>query len=493
MGLFDKWTTPKPGTQPSKGIVGYLRSMLGGYPGNQQAVKSPEFVAELRDEGVASGPRGIVLPWFPPYTAYTEGQSESSPEMQQAYRKMFADPNVKSAVVTQVFGVSQLDLKIDPPKRPDARDQEIAAFCCYVFTDCISKVDLAWNVLIHGMIDGYSVNKKLYEPETEGEWAGKIVLYGTKPLDVGFDIVLQVDEFRNIVALQGLRYNAGEYYDPSLFIISQHMPMYNSPAGQSALRAAYRAWWMLKVIEQLRGWFLEKRAIPLMAGYYTTPSQKQSVDRALGLAKSRTWVSLPEGTRVEAINAAGSASDVYESAKRDYKHDIFLGIQAASLPNLEGTVSDGRGNTEVQQSNADLFKGYLSAKLCDVLNNRKTGLIRDVTNLNYVTARYPKATLSSVDDAAVDTKLKNYFIGWEMGLDLSKEEIREVCNWKAPVDNNDCLSGKPPQAMGPGSKTGQPPGPGGPTAMSDPAQEVPGTTAFRFSEQWGNYLKRAGS
>ena len=496
MGLFDSIkidATPAAANLevPDDGIAGWARRELGGYPGREAAVSNSEFKKRLTAEEVSSGPPGIVFPWFPPYiTNYDQGAD--SAEMQKAYRQMLSDPNVKASLCTQLFGVASLDLQISPPAKPTRRDEEIADFCRYVFSD--GQTDglhsLFWNVFMHGSIDGYSVSEKLLTVETAGEWTGSILLTGVKPKDVGNDIVLQTDQYHNVVGLQGLRYNAAMEFDPTRYVYYRNMPLYDSPVGMSSLRAAYRAWWCLRVTQQLRMVFLERRAIPLVWGTYTVSSQKASLDKALGLAKSQNWISVPDGVKLEVLNAAGGAEEAYQAATKDWKHDIFLAIKGASLPNIEGTINDGRGDTKVQSGETDLFKWWFSKCGENLFNSRKAGLIRDVVNLNYVTTRYPRATLSAVNADQIATELKNYSTGWSMGLDLSKEEIYEKCSWKRPTDPADTLKGKPADA-GPGG--GPPGGPGAPPSPPVPPVPTPGVSAapsFQFSDGWRRYLDR---
>jgi len=253
---------------------------------------------------------------------------------------------------------------------------------------------------------------------------------------------------------------------------------------------------------------LERRATPIVMGTYTNGGQKATLDAALGALSSWNWLSVPESVRVEVLNVAGTADEVFASAIKDYKHEIFLAIQAASLPNIEGQVSDGRGNTKVQQGQADLFKWYLSQSLLSILNDRKTGLIRDIVDLNYVTPHYPKASLSAVDQEEVAAELRNYYTGWEMGLDFSKAELYEKFGWKPPTSKEDCLPGKPAAGAG-GAGGPQPPDDGSPQPPDDQgdqqgqqdqgdsfsayrSQEVAGNAGFPISKEWMDWIRRRG-
>ena len=59
--------------------------------------------------------------------------------------------------------------------------------------------------------------------------------------------------------------------------------------------------------------------------------------------KSQSHIVVPTNVIVDALQVAGGADEAYAAAVRDYKHDIFIGIQLASLQQLEGTITDVRG------------------------------------------------------------------------------------------------------------------------------------------------------
>ena len=75
--------------------------------------------------------------------------------------------------------------------------------------------------------------------------------------DVTKDVILLTDEFRNVVGVQGLRFNPGVTFDPSKFVIYRHMPLFDNPTGMSDLRAVYSRWWMLDTVLKLRAVGLE--------------------------------------------------------------------------------------------------------------------------------------------------------------------------------------------------------------------------------------------
>lgn len=435
------WLPPNQDDRPktpgeAQGILSWFRRAFTGWPGNEVAPGTGAD-RELRTERVRSGPSGVIIPWFLPYFDDQQTLSENQ-AMRLAYRKMLADPNVKAAFLGKVLAVSSLDLKIIPADKKDHKANRIADFVRWNLTEALSGgiPNLIWSIISGALIDGYSVSEKVWDLERRGAWEGHYYILNVKPKDTGRDVVLMTDEFRNIVGVQGLRYNPGEVFHPSQFLIYRHLPLWDTATGVSDFRACYSRWWLLDTVLKLRAIGLEKRSLPVLLGTYQTAQQRPSLESTLADVKSQNWLAVPEGVRVEALNIAGSGDSQFADAVRDLKHDIFLGIQGAILQSLEGSVSDGRGSSQVHRTTADLFVWHLSQAIQQVLNDRNSGLIRDIVDLNFVTDAYPKAVLGAIDvgELSAELDLDSKLIG--MGLSLSKDEMYEKYGRKPPDPDN---------------------------------------------------------
>lgn len=449
-GTQDKAVPP----QSSRGLLSWLRQAFGGWPGSSYA-RGTSVEEALEHEKSRSGPAGITYPWFLPYI---DDYTAETPAVRAAYRKMLADPNVKAAVLGKTFGVAALELKLQPADKKNVRDKEVADFVKWNLTRRLAGgvPGLVWSVLFHSLVDGYSVSEKVFKPQDTGKYRNKIALAKLKPKDTGNDVILQTDEYRNIVGVLGLRYNAGEEFHPSNFLIYRHLPLYDLPTGMSDFRAVYSRWWLLDTTLKLRAMGLEKRALPMLVGHYQVSSQKTSLEAALAQVKYSNWMSVPENVRVEAVDIAGRGDDMFRSAVQDLKHDIFLGIQGAILQNLEGETTDGRGDSQVHKSTSDLWKWFLANSIESALNDEEEGLIKDLVDLNYVVPEYPLATLSAVD---VNELVQDMVIIqglYTMKLPLSKEQLYEKFGYTPPEDPEDALVAPEQAAVAGGSQGGFP-------------------------------------
>ncbi len=516
-GLFGAMSTAGQGQgtpQPSKGLLDYLRLDFGGWPGASAAQGQP-IEREIERERVRSGPAGIILPWFLPFFDDKSGETQ---QMRLAYRRMMNDPNVKAAVLGKILDVAALDLNVIPVDKKDPKAKEVADFVQWMLMERLAGgvPGLVWTVLSGGLVDGYSIAEKVLGPQTQGKYAGKIVLRQLKAKVVDEDVVLQTDEFRNVVGVMGLRYNGAEEFHPSNFLIFSHLGFYQAPTGTSDLRAVYGRYWMLDTVLKLRAMGLEKRALPLLVGHYpaNNPALKTSLENALSLAKSQNWFSAPDTAKIEALDIAGHGDDQFASCVRDLKEDIFLGIQGATLQALTGGRGQMRGNSLVHKDTAGKLVWFLSNALEALLNDHETGLVKDMVDLNYAVSEYPRAAFSAIELAELEEDLKIDTGLHAIGVPLSLEETYERYNRTPPQNTADVLPGAPLAPPGPAPKPGAAlPTPGGkvvrlPGQPAEPAMPsdssgipsdtsgdssgsaVPASEPFRgFSESWRKYLE----
>lgn len=515
-GLWGSTSTAAPGGQrdprsgnpstihqgPPRGLLAWLRDVVHGWPGPSLARKH-EAGEIVQREKVRSGPSGVIIPWFLPYFDDQTGETST---MRIAYRRMVADPNVKAAFLSKIFGVASLDLRILPANKRSKKDKRVAEHTEWNLTERIAGgfPELCWSVLSGGLIDGHSVCEKVWDYEEGGKYSGKYALACLKPKDTEKDLVLQVDQYRNVVGIQGMRYNSGSTFAPANFTLFRYLPLYGAPSGTSDFRAVYSRYWLLDTVLKLRAMGLEKRAMPILLGHYSNTNVKPSLETALADAKSQNWISVPEDARVEALDIAGRGDDMFSSAVRDLKEEIFLGILGATLQSLTGGQGQMRGNSMTHADTADLFRWFLSQALVALLNDRTSGLIKDIVDLNYAVRDYPRAVLSSVnvEELLKDLQIDGQLHAW--GLDLSKDEVYERYGRKPPQGGKDTLAGQQSQGGAPGADPGGGGGaPGGlpfgedtinphtvPMKRLAESEEGSATTPFRgFSEAWRAYAE----
>ena len=272
----------------SRGILSWLRDLTGfGWPGNKYAGGTPaaEYVYGEKARG---GPSGVNIPAFQPYI---DNYTCETPEMRRVYREMLKDPYVKASLLDKDLDVASQDIHVNPPDDhglPPARakrNKEVAAFCHWALSERLHGgiPGLVNTICLHGLVNGYSISEKVWQPEEQhSKYTNKIVIDKLKAKDVDNDVVLDVDEYRNIVGLMGLRYNAGAVFSPADFVIFEYLKMYEIPGGMSDLTGRlFSYYWQRDVVIKLRLYGVENRAIPPIWGSYKDQSRLRMLQDTL--------------------------------------------------------------------------------------------------------------------------------------------------------------------------------------------------------------------
>jgi hypothetical protein len=442
-----------------RGLIDWLRAMFNAWPGGRAAAAMPGVEQAVREDRVASGPTGVPYPWIAPYLDDVTGEPADA---RASYRLMWADPVVKAALLGKLLAVSHLDLKVTPYGGLNASpaDRRAADLVRWNLTERLEGgfPGLVWSVLFHGCVDGVSVCEKVFAPERRGRWAGTWPLVKLKPKDVGHDVAIRTDAFRNVLDIQGLRYNGGKFFHPSKFLIFRHMPAFDSPVGTSDFRACYGSWWMRDTLRKIRAVAAEKRAIPFIYGKYGPTHVKAGLEAVLSNIKSQMWAAVPDTVQLEVLNIAGAADGIFESFTRDLTHEIFLSIQGATLQNLEGTTNSGRGDSAIHEHQAEHRVKHLAQCVEALLNDRESGLVRDIVDVNVAVTDYPTVSLTAVDWGEMRQRL----------------DVLERVSHLVAVSGQDIYEGfgvQPPR--GDADRAGGPPEPGAP-APPGATQSGPG-------------------
>jgi hypothetical protein len=463
------------------GILSWLRDVGAPWLGSWRLGRAREDLdrerVRVRLSGVAQQIR------FLPYVDTLTGETAA---LRQAYPLMLAkEPSIKAALLDKVLSVAALDLSVNAGGENSPRDKRAADFGLHLvnkmtggqfglmglpaFVEC---------VILPGLIFGYSVSEKIWHPEERGQWAGK-VLCGLKSKNTERDLTLEVDEFNNVTAVVGLGPNSGKRWSPANFVIFRHLSIFDNPGGMSDLRASYRAFWLIQTAWTLRAIYLEKfSAGPMLKGEYVDAgAQKDQLEAGLEAAKAATWISIPQGARVEAMDLAMRGTADFESAIRDLQKEAFVGINGAMLQAMESGQSGSRGSSAIHKDTADIRKWHVRACTESVLNSQ---VLPDATDLNFAGVACPQASLGGIDDAelkeslAIDTGLSK-----DLRLDLSKKDLYKRYGRPEPLDDADRL--KPADVQPLFAPHAEPPA-GGPAP--EPFRESGNSTArgYRFGD-----------
>jgi len=381
--------------------------------------------------------------WFLPYLDSTTNLTSETEAMRSAYRGMLRSPYIKSPLYYKCFSIASLDWQIQSDRQDSPRDIECGEFLRHCIERlCGGMPELAINLTLPKLIEGYQVAEPILEVErTEAKWRGKAVYKEIKSKHPDL-YNLQVDEFDNVVGIQGRGPNkADEYYPINEFIYSKYMSVYSSPYGMSDLRAAYSPYWMLDTVTKLRAIHAEKYTTPFLKGTYVTTDQKSSLESALAAAKANTWIAIPEGAMIEAVSIAAAGESDYKSFCDDSKKDMLVSIIGAYLQVLEGQVADGRGSADVSSKDVtSLFLWMLASQFQEVINKQ---FFPTLINLNYAGVGKFRLVLGGVSEQEVSSIVGNLQGMQALGYPLSKADVARRTSYAQPKDDADKLA--PPQ------------------------------------------------
>ncbi len=407
-------------------------------------------------ERFRAGPPGIVFPQFLPYHGDLEVETT---RMRRDYMRMMNDPDVSSSVESIVYGVAAQEPQFIPRDRKNYADQKCCELVRWNLTERIQEQwaqGVVWPIVANAMVQGFCANYKEWELEEQhGEFYGSWPIAALKAADVEQDIVLETDSGLNIVGLMGLRYNAGVQFSPGEWVIQRRCPYKNNPSGTSALRPAYRSWWFLHLVRGLRGLVAQKRATSVPYAEQVQPNQQVAVGKALQQLQGKSFATFPKDVIVKALELARGSEEHFASFVKDSQEEIARAIQHGTLAMMTGGAGESRGNAQEQRKGRDLVIWYHTTLVINALSNHKTGLIRDIVELNVDRERLPITGLPKlmlggldIDELKKHAELSKALL--DNGMDLSREQEYELYAKTPPKDKGDVLPGKKQQTSNTG-------------------------------------------
>jgi hypothetical protein len=373
------------------------------------------------------------LRFLPRLDNYTEETSE----IRAAYRLMLREPVLKSAHKTKVEAVAQLDWQVLPADKKDPRAVDIAE-CLRHCLKLVSgrTVRIARGVLGGALLDGFSVVEKKWTQIRRGKWAGKWCWEMLKSKDTR-NLTLSTDQFRNITAVRPLAFGIGQEFRPQDFLIYTYGGLFESALGTSDHRAAYGSFWFKDTVKRLWGLHLDKYVSPVLKGTYSDYVQKVALEEAMEQARSDTWLTIPAGATVDALQLATRGEAEFEAACDYQDRQMLIATAGAYLQTLEGKITDGRGDTSIHRDSATLFQWGLAADLQCVVNEQ---LVPEWVEVNYAGADCPEVVLGSVSDGDLKASLDIDKGLQELGFKHSRESIAEYYGREEATDPSDVLA-----------------------------------------------------
>jgi len=195
----------------------------------------------------------------------------------------------------------------------------------------------------------------------------------------------------------------------------------------------------------LKDWaaFIERHGNPLVIGHYASganATEKEYIRQAVQELMNDLAAVLDENTKIEIIETKASGATPYErmlQATKDFISKVALGQTLSTNESQYGTKAQATVQAEVR---TDLLK-YDAFSFELTLNEQ---LVRNLIGLNFSNPLFPHIQI----DVRGDATKEDIQAGYEMGLDISKKQVRSVLNLSEPADEGDTLL-KPEGAQSP--------------------------------------------
>lgn len=376
--------------------------------------------------------------WFLPFA---DSATQDTPEIRAAMRLMRRDGYVKAAWEPQILTVASEDWQVQAYEPGNAESEEQAdAFKCaieeYLSGGIISVVRA---ICAPFGSDGHSLAEKVWGVAKKGRLAKKIVPVKLAARDTDpstGDVRLIGDEFGNVTHVEARRRDRQPEYPITDFIFSRYMTVFDEPLGEAAFRPAYGPYWMRDTVRKLRVIHHEKKMAGMLVGTYQADDDKGPLEIALAKAKTATWMSIPEGTRVEAVALSTASEPDYRSFDESLRDEEVTAIAFAILQIIQGNVPDARGDTKTQKSMADLGPWLLMALVCDAVNHQ---FAPDFIDFNYpypAGGGYPKLTFGAVSNPELLELLQVVTGAKQLGLKPSRKHYAKALSIQE-ADKND--------------------------------------------------------
>ncbi|GIV10922.1 MAG: hypothetical protein KatS3mg020_0413 [Fimbriimonadales bacterium] len=308
------------------------------------------------------------------------------------YERMLTDAHVKACFNLKRWGVLSVPWRLEPAdETPDAR--RVHEFVLYNLHTMQGGVfSLLWRTL-DALAKGVAILEKLYTYRAEPPYAGLWTLRGFKAKNPTL-FRFEVDAYRNLNALILYAPNGERLRLPrEKFIVYAHSPRYESPAGESDLRAAYRAWRSKERTLQLWDLFLAKYASPTLIGVYRRglpPAQQEELLRALDKVQQETAIIVPEEVKVDALEFKQSGAESFAQAIAHHNAEIAKSILGETLTTDEGqrvgSLALGQVHLKVLQTQLRSLRAELAERVM------QDQVIRPLVQLNFGNAPEPRLT-----------------------------------------------------------------------------------------------------
>lgn len=414
---------------------------------------------------------------------------EDSAKREEYLSLMLKEPAVSTAFWSLIASVMSLPLKVHAADADNPREVYWANFA----RDAISSVSggvprLVANTAAGGLLFGFGLCEMVFDYPERGKWRKNLVLTEYAPLDSRY-IRFDLDPFKRVRGVRGLKANGGQVFDPDRFAIFSHQSLFGSPFGISKFRAAYRAAKMMESAVKLRIILLQNFTGPFLVLKSGGATTRETAMRVLSEARALGYMVCDRQDEAEVLNMAAGSDSEFQTAIDDLRKEMYTAIRWGYLPFTEAQSGVQVGNSEVQKSMTQLGEWMLATEIAQVFSDQ---IVKPLIRANCPDDEigFPTVSLGGQNSTDKQAVANIFESAKRLGLTLSKRQVQRALDIEEPNGPDDEI--RDPVQAGPGGNPfiGQPgidptaggmaggdAGPGGPPAAGPDGSPVPGPPA----------------
>jgi len=342
------------------------------------------------------------------------------------------------------------------------RAEEVAEFATHVFDNVTGTVRDLLHELLEGRWIGYSLIEKVPTVYDSGPYSGK---WGFKAFRGLWqeEFSFGSDGYGNLTTLKQENYSTGstvkDWTQPKIdqrFVVYVPDKEKGNWYGRSILRPLYRAYTSKDYLQRAANVAADRfggGTISAILPEGAVPDSLGTVRDALQQHHGSPAHAFSHGTVFDISYPPGGAFDGFLSLIDAYNRDMLIGLGLPSTM-FQGTGPEGAGGSlALSQTHSDNFAvviDRIGRGLEDVIDEQ---IIRQLVEWNYPGVsveempRFRFSPFRKDDQAARGELLK---VAQELGVDLSRQQIREELTLEEPVDEEDVVTRPEPPPMVPG-------------------------------------------
>ena len=214
-----------------------------------------------------------------------------------------------------------------------------------------------------------------------------------------------------------------------------------NPYGKGVLMRCFWPWWFKKHAVLFWSTFLEKFAQPTPLGHYppgTPERQRQNFLEALEALQSEYAIIIPEGFKVELLEAKRSGSlETYEAFLAYMDRQISKAVLSSTLA-VEEARYGTRAQAEIHKEVADEIVEADAKLLMETINST---IVKWLVDFNFNVKEYPEFVINYEDsEAGKEAAERDKILITEIGLPVSLDYLYEKYKIPKPGTDQDVIA-----------------------------------------------------